>query len=327
MRVRVVQLGLFLAAFGCGEDDEAVGYLGAVDGGAPPDLGQPDVVSREPVSVVAASCSESSVISMGDGVGGVRGISAFESLGVVVMSGEVRVVRLGSDGCPGGLVESFGDGGVLLGEVSSAVGLPGGRLLYADHGGMRLLDSVGSVVDECVGSDGPVVSRVLGADGDGRVVGVFTKSPLMRVDVGLGVMDCEVDEVVLDPAPHAVMAVGVGLAGGFVTVEQASSGASLVVARYGDDGVRVGASVAGVGQAGGRLCSASGVFETEAGVFVVDSTCRRGLLFDAGGLGVVGIVEFGGVPKGLAGLPGGRDVLVVVELVGQDAGFLTVRFE
>jgi hypothetical protein len=312
MRLHVLLLAPVLAASACGGDDDDPAFLGPVDGGAVQDAKQPDV-APPPVSVLAsAACAGSAPVDTPAGTIAVRSIATLESRGLLALHGEVRAVQIGGDGCPGAAIPSFGNAGSLSIDATSAVALPGGRSLVASGSGTLLLDSTGAQIDSCKADGEDMVTRALHATADGRVAAAFTKSPIALLDLGLAANQCTSVPLSLSPAPYALTAVAFALPGGFVTVEQASPASPLVVARYGTDGVRIASSSAFASQTASKLCSATGLIDTPAGVFVTDTTCRRAVLFEGETLHATHEITFDPAPRGAALSPDQRHVLVAL---------------
>ncbi len=306
MRLHALLLAPVLAASACGGDDDDPAFLGPVDGGAVEDAKQPDVAPPPVSALESAACGSVAVLSP------VRYVATLESRGLLTLQGEVRAVQIGADGCPGATIPSFGNAGSLAIDAVSAVALPGGRSLVATHTDTLLLDSTAAQIDSCKSDGKSMITRTLHANPEGRVAAAFTKSPIALLDLGLGIDLCTSVPLSLAPAPYAITAVALAITGGFVTVEQASPASPLVVARYGADGVRIASSTAYASLAASKLCSATGLIDTPAGIFVTDTTCRRGVLFEKQALYATAHTAFALSPRGAALSPDQRHVLVTV---------------
>jgi hypothetical protein len=312
MRLHALFLAPVLAASACGGDDDDPAFLGPVDGGAVQDAKQPDVAPPPVSALVSAACAGSTPVEAPVGTIAVRSVATLESRGLLALDAEVRAVQVGADGCPGAAIPSFGNAGSLAIDATSAVALPGGRSLVATGTGTLLLDSTGAQIDGCKADGQSLVARALHASADGRVIAAFTKSPIALLDLALGANQCTSVHLSLSPAPYALTAVAFALTGGFVTVEQASPASPLVVARYGTDGVRIASSSAFASQPASKLCSATGLIDTPAGVFVTDTTCRRAVLFEKEALHATGEIAFDFAPRGAALSPDQRHVLIAL---------------
>jgi hypothetical protein len=169
-----------------------------------------------------------------------------------------------------------------------------------------------------------VSARLLAAQPDGLVVAAFTRSPIALLKTDLAApASCGVTLLDLSPAPFAVVAIGRGRVNGFVSVEQASASSPLVVARYGDDGLRSGVSRSSGVQDPAWLCSASGVADTPVGIAVADAACNRVVVFDAGTLTPTGVAELSGSPRGLALTQSGKHLLVPMATAVTDGAVAT----
>jgi hypothetical protein len=312
MRLHVLLLAPVLAASACGGDDDDLAFLGPVDGGAVQDAKQPDVAPPPVSTLASAACTGSAPVEAPAGTIAVRSVATLESRGLLALHEEVRAVQVDAFGCPGAAIPSFGTSGSLSIDATSAVALPGGRSLVATGTGTLLLDSTGAQIDSCKANGGTMVARALHASADGRVAAAFTKSPISLLDLGLAANQCTSVPLSLSPAPFALTAVAFALTGGFVTVEQASPASPLVVARYGSDGVRIASSSAFASQPASKLCSATGLIDTPAGVFVTDTTCRRAVLFEKEALYATSEITFDLAPRGAALSPDQRHVVIAL---------------
>ena len=328
MRLQYFLLILILAAAACGNDEDDTAYLGPIDGGPAHDAKPPPIRPPEPVSIDIDDCPSYAALTGPDGASVVRSIATLENRAVLTLNAELRSVQIGVNGCPGDPIEAFGTDGSLAIDAISAVALPGGRTLVATAAGMQLLDSAGGLVDDCGGLEGSMIARVLHASDAGQVAAVFTKSPVMLLELGMDASRCLARDLSLSPAPFSVAAIAMARFGGLVTVEQASATSPLVVARYDDAGVRIASSTAFASESASKLCSVGGMVDTSAGVFVTDTTCRRGVLFDREELFAIAVHAFDAIPRGVAISPDKSHVLVVVEWSSEglsSAGFASIR--
>jgi hypothetical protein len=312
MRLHALLLAPVLAASACGGDDDDPAFLGPVDGGAVQDATQSDVAPPPVSTLTSAACTGSTPVEASGDTIAIRSLATLESRGLLALHEQVRAVQVGADGCPGAAIPSFGNAGSLAIDAVSAVALPGGRSLVATGTDTLLLDSTGAQVDTCKADGESMVARTLHANADGRVAAAFTKSPIALLDLGLTTTQCTSVPLPLSPAPFALTAVAIALAGGFVTVEQASPASPLVVARYGTDGVRVASSSAFASQPASKLCSATGLLDTPAGIFVTDTTCRRAVLFEKDALHATSELAFDRSPRGAALTPDKTHVLIAL---------------
>lgn len=307
-----LSLILPLAFSGCGGDDEDPAYLGPIDAGAPQDSQPPVPQPPVPTSLVAESCSNATPLLGADVTRVVRSIATLDSRAIVAQSEAVRAIQLDSQGCPGAPIPSFGTNGSLEIEAFSAVPLPGSRTLVAKSDATVLLDSTGQEVGSCQTDGTHLVARSLHADAEGNVAAAFTKAPIALLAVGLGSTGCGSTSVPLSPEPFALAAVALARDGGFVTVEQATPASPLTVTRYGSDGVRVASSVAYATQGSSKLCSATGLVDTPAGILVTDTACKRVVLFDAQRMYATAQVSFENAPRGAALSPDKKHVLIAL---------------
>jgi hypothetical protein len=300
------------ALFGCGDDDLDPAYLGPVDAGATQDVPTPDIEPPTPSSLVSVSCSDSTPVLGPDVTRVVRSIATLDSRAIVAQSAALRAIQLDSQGCPGAPIPSFGTNGSLEIEAVSAVPLPGSRTLVAKNDATVLLDSTGQEVGSCRTNGANLIARSLQADGEGRVAAAFAKTPIALLTVELASPACDAASVPLSPEPFALAAVALARGGGFVTVEQTTPASPLVVARYGSEGVREASSTPYANHGPSKLCSATGLIDTPAGIFVTDTACRRVVLFDGDLLYAVAQLSFQNSPRSAALSPDGKHVLIAL---------------
>lgn len=296
----------------CGGDDDDPYFLGPVDGGAVVDAPAPDVQQPALGSLTVDKCTGSNPLLAEDPKSRVRSLAVLDQLAVVAAPGSLYALRLDASGCPSGPFETFGDDGVLALDASAAVPLVGSRTLVAAGQGTSLLDSTGAEIGTC-GTAG-LVLRTLQGSGNEGAVGVVAQAPLtlLATDLEQGPAYCTTSTLPLSPAPFAVVQVAADTQGGFVTVEQATPSSPLAVSRYGADGTRSKTSAPFAGTDEARLCSASGLVDSESGVLVVDATCRRVVLFDRDALFAKAEARFDGEPRGAARVAAGASWLVTV---------------
>ena len=84
----------------------------------------------------------------------------------------------------------------------------------------------------------------------------------------------------------------------------------MAVARYDSDGNRVASSSVFTNHEPSRLCSATGLIDTLAGVFVTDTLCKRVVLFDSEKLYAIAEFEFEKTPRGAALVSKGKKALI-----------------
>ncbi|OQB07368.1 MAG: hypothetical protein BWY17_05302 [Deltaproteobacteria bacterium ADurb.Bin207] len=297
---------------GCGEDEDDPAYLGPVDGGGEQDTepidGPPPVVN----ALLSKACTKSDAVLAPSDTVPVRSLSTLEGRGMLTLHDRVRAVRIESDGCPSTPISSFAHEGSLEIDAFSAIVLPGARSLVATAEGTVFLDSEGNTIEQCLSGGDSMIARMLVANASGRVAALFAKSPVAMLDLSISAIHCSSIPLSLSPAPSAIAAVALDPQGGLVTVEQATYSSSLVVARYDANGVRVGSSSAFSSHPASKLCSATGLVDTPAGVFVTDTTCRRVVLFDGDALFAAAASTFDDHPRGAALSPDQRHVLIAL---------------
>ena len=128
-----------------------------------------------------------------------------------------------------------------------------------------VLDSTGEQVGSCQRNGNEIVVRSLQTNSNGEAAGVLTKSPVSRMVVTSGPsVTCATEQVDLSDS-FAYVQVGLGLDGGYVTVEQPEPQLPMIVARYGPTGERVATSARFAGSGAAKLCSATGLVDTDFG--------------------------------------------------------------
>ena len=183
---------------------------------------------------------------------------------------------------------------------------------------MALLDASGATIGACKTSGNDTAARSVSMGTNGKGVALFSRSPVYAITTDLAYPTaCDGTAVTLQPAPFAIAAAAPRFDGsGWVTVEQVTASSPLVVAWYGNDGKRAGATD---GVVPGRLCSAAGIVDTERGAVVADSACKRVMVFDRGTLFATGEASIDGTPRGIGATGVGTVVVAVAHGVKDGA--------
>ena len=318
MRSQVIVIALAGAAVSCADQPVDLANFGPIDGGSSQDVVPAPIAPPDIVELEFDRCGD----VLGGSLSGyaepnnIRSLALRENRALLVLRDQIVSLETEAGGCPIGPTLSFGVGGFLSVDAAFAVALSSNRSLVAAVDGTRLLDGNGSETQTCPG----LVARFLSVGDGDMVVSAFTRSPIVLIDSS--VSPCSSLEVQLTPAPYAVVAVAARQSGGFYTAELSSRVSPLVLAKYDADGTRVASSSAFASHQASKLCSVSGIVETSDGVFVVDTTCRRGILFDADSLYSVAAVVFDDVPFGAALSSDGSSVSVALERLGEDGYYV-----
>jgi len=274
-RFSILLVALPLAASACGDDKVDPVFLGPLDA-SPGEDASPDIVQPEPTALPVLDCPTSPTILDPDITKIVRSIGTLDARALVTQNGSVHAVQLGNDGCPSEPMASFGTNGVLTLDATVAAPLPNTLSIVAVSDGTRILDSTGTDIGRCPTNGEDLVVRSLQANANGQVAAAFTKAPVSRLTVTP--TNCAIESFNLS-SPFAFVQVGLSRDGGFVTVEQASASSPMVVAHYDSKGEAVSSSELAAVAGAAKLCSATGLVDTPAGIFVTDTTCRRVVLF------------------------------------------------
>jgi hypothetical protein len=278
-RFSILLVAVPLAASACGDDEVDPVFLGALDA-SPVDAASPDVVQPDTTALPVLDCPNSPTVVDPDIASIVRSIGTLGARGIITQRGSVRALQLetGSDkGCPSAPIASFGTNGTLAIDATAAAPLPNTLSIVAVSDGTLILDSTGTEIGRCPTNGEDLVVRSLQANANGEVAAAFTKAPVSRLTVTP--TNCAIESFTLS-SPFVFVQVGLSRDGGFVTVEQASATSALVVARYDSQGEAVSSSELFATAGAAKLCSATGLVDTPAGIFVTDTTCRRVVLFE-----------------------------------------------
>ncbi|MBI5532834.1 MAG: hypothetical protein HY898_08980 [Deltaproteobacteria bacterium] len=320
-------------AAGCEDDSKSgVWYLGPVEAGTVDATTPPDSAPPVTLGKLAQSPCVAPVLEGKDESSIVRQVAAMQSRLIVTSSGGIDAWQIDSQGCPSAKIDAFGDKGHVAIDALSAAPLPGGRALVATGGSTMVIDSVGKTAGTCKAGESEVKARWLATNSEGKALALLVRSPIGALTTDLADPTlCGAQSIELSPVAFVVLAIGYARSGdGVVTAEQDTAYAPIGLARYDAAGTRTSSASWVAADDPGHLCSVAGLVETDQGIVVADSLCRRVVLYDSATLQPAKEAKVEDTPRGVAFI--GDAPRVVVPLTravagGAQATFLIVNLQ
>jgi hypothetical protein len=150
---------------------------------------------------------------------------------------------------------------------------------------------------------------------------------VVAVDLASG--SCSTQSVELSPVSFALLALVPSSTGGLFAAEQDAAFSSIALSWYDETGTRISTATWQQNDPG-HLCSATSMVQTDQGVVVVDSACKRVVLLDAGTLQPIADALFDDVPRAVAWTGEGSSVLVAATRTiagGAQATFVKLQLQ
>jgi hypothetical protein len=262
----------------------------------------------------------------------VRQVAALQSRLIVTTTDGVDAWQLDATGCPLTKIDTFGDKGHVAIDALCAGPLPGGRALVANGTRSVVLDTTGAIVGQCADEGSEVKARFVDIRADGRAVALTVRSPVEVLQTNLDNPTlCAASKQELAPQAFAVLAITHSRgAEGWVAVEQDNGYAPIGLSRYDASGTRVASATWPDALDAGHLCSAAGVVETDRGIVVADSACKRVLVYDSSTLQPTWQAALQDTPRGVAYGGDAPQVLVPATRIvasGAQAIFLVIDLQ